>query len=168
MFGLGFLSLKNLPYIIAGLLIVALGVGFAVQSVRVANRDSTISEKDTTIAKWVSNCTAQETEIGLLQEDQRTTKVSIEALQTQLDGKEEAIQQYREDLAAQQALVGSLTTTPAAPKQQKGEVLDDESSARVIRFINTLLGRVGVWADEPAADSAHRGASEVHAVQPAQ
>lgn len=118
-----------------------------VQTIRVANRDTTIAEKQTEIVAWMSNCTAQETEIGLFQTDQKAANATITALQQQFNAQEAAIQRYRENIASQQALIAGTHSTPAAPKQEKGEVLDDESSTKVVIFLNDLFGRVGVLRD---------------------
>lgn len=139
----------NIPYIkyIKIAFIAALALALVVQTIRVANRDTTIAEKNTEIATWVSNCTAQENEIALLQEDQRTTNATIAGLQAQITQKDEAIQQYRESMAEQQAIMAGAHNVPAEPMQKTGEVVDDETSRKIIHLLNAVFARVGVLRD---------------------
>ena len=139
----------NIPYIkyIKIAFIAALVLALVVQTIRVAHRDTTIAEKNTEITAWTSNCTAQETEIGLLQEDQRTTNATIAGLQAQITQKDEAIQQYRESMAEQQAIMAGAHNVPAEPMQKTGEVVDDETSRKIIHLLNAVFARVGVLRD---------------------
>ena len=139
----------NIPYIkyIKIAFIAALALALVVQTIRVANRDTTIAEKNTEITAWTSNCTAQENEIELLQEDQRTTNATIAGLQAQITQKDEAIQQYRESMAEQQAIMAGAHNVPAEPMQKTGEVVDDETSRKIIHLLNAVFARVGVLRD---------------------
>ena len=139
----------NIPYVkyIKIAFIAALVLALVVQTIRVANRDTTIAEKNTEITAWTSNCTAQENEIELLQEDQRTTNATITGLQAQITQKDEAIQQYRESMAEQQAIMAGAHNVPAEPMQKTGEVVDDETSRKIIHLLNAVFARVGVLRD---------------------
>ena len=139
----------NIPYVkyIKIAFIAALALALVVQTIRVANRDTTIAEKNTEITAWTSNCTAQENEIELLQEDQRTTNATIAGLQAQITQKDEAIQQYRESMAEQQAIMAGAHNVPAEPMQKTGEVVDDETSRKIIHLLNAVFARVGVLRD---------------------
>ena len=139
----------NIPYVkyIKIAFIAALVLALVVQTIRVANRDTTIAEKNTEITAWTSNCTAQENEIELLQEDQRTTNATITGLQAQITQKDEAIQQYRESIAEQQAIMAGAHNVPAEPMQKTGEVVDDETSRKIIHLLNAVFARVGVLRD---------------------
>ena len=139
----------NIPYIkhIKLALIGALVLGLVVQTIRVAHRDTTIAEKGAEITAWMSNCTAQETELELLQESQRTDNATIAGLQDQVTAKDAAIQQYRENLAEQQAIMAGAHDVPAEPMQKTGEVVDDETSRKIIHFLNAVFARVGVLRD---------------------
>lgn len=141
--------ISSIPYIkyIKIAFIAALVLALVVQTIRVANRDTTIAEKNTEITAWTSNCTAQENEIELLQEDQRTTNATITGLQAQITQKDEAIQQYRESMAEQQAIMAGAHNVPAEPMQKTGEVVDDETSRKIIHLLNAVFARVGVLRD---------------------
>jgi len=161
----GFLTVKNIPYIAAALLVLGMLAYIGVQYIQIANRDTIISSQNATIANMQENCTMQETQIGLLQDDQGKKKIALAALEKQVKDQEHDINTYRERIGEQQALIAGMTSTPAAPLQQKGEVLDNESSIRAVAYINRILHalRVRFHTDSPAGD-AYRGATGVHAV----
>ena len=160
-----FLSIKNAPYIAAALLVLGLLAYIGVQYIQIANRDTVISSQNATIANMQENCTMQETQITLLQDDQGKKKIALAALEKQVKDQEHDINTYRERVGEQQALITGLSSTPAAPLQQKGEVLDNESSIRAVAYINRILHALRVrFSPDGTAGDAHRSPAGVHAV----
>lgn len=148
--------LDNIPYVkyLKYAALAALVLALVVQTIRVAHRDTTIADKNTVITGWQSNCTAQATEINLLKSSELAANATITGLQGQLAAKEESIAQYRASMAEQQAIIASAHSVPAEPLQKTGEVIDNETSRKIVHFLNAVFARVGVFS-ENATDDGH-------------
>lgn len=89
------------------------------------------------------NCTAQEKEIAIFVKDQQAASKTITALQTQMTEYLAINAENQRRMRDQLNIIKGFTTTSADPLIKKGEVIDYETSRRVIGDLNRSF--VGAW-----------------------
>jgi len=104
------------------------------------------------IADLTANCTTQEKEIAIFTHDAAAATKTVAALQAQVTeyGKINVANQRR--IVEQLNIIKGFTLTDAKPLIDKKEVIDYETSRRVIDDLNNSF--VGAWMQPAASSSA--------------
>lgn len=109
------------------------------------------------ISDLTANCTAQEKEIAIFVKDQQAASKTITALQGQLTEYLAINAESQRRMRDQLSIIKGFTTTSADPLIQNKEVIDYETSHRVVGDLNRSF--LGAWMRP--AESASAGETVV-------